>query len=83
MPTYRRKCRFDILVHLLSLFAIHNYNPALYSVLVSLQQNECLAYKACMHINSQKIVLLGNPTTANVRFLLVTITCFSVIEFAL
>lgn len=83
MPTYRRICRFNILVHLLGLLAIHNYNPALYSILVSLQQNACLAYKACMHINPQKIVLLGNATIANVRFLLVTITCFSAIEFAL
>ena len=83
MPTYRRMSIFNILVHLLGLLAIHNHNLASYSILVSLQQNECLAYKDCMHINPRKLVLLENATIANVRFLSVTITCFSAIDFAL
>lgn len=83
MPTYRRMCRFNILVHLLGLLAIHNHNPASYSILESLQQNDCSIYKARMHTNSRKLVLLGKATIANVRFLSVMITCFSAIEFAL
>ena len=44
MPTYRRMCRFNIFVHLISLLAIHNYILITYSILMILQGSEYLAH---------------------------------------
>lgn len=82
MPTYRRLCRFNIFVHLISLLAIHNNNLSTYSILMILQGSEYLAHIGCKLTHFRKKILLGKPTLANARFVSVIITCFSVIEFA-
>ena len=82
MPTYRRMCRFNIFVHLISLLAIHNYILITYSILMILQGSEYLAHIDCKLSHCRKKILLGKSTTANARFVSVIVTCFLVTEFA-
>ena len=67
MPTYNRMCRFSILMRLLTLFAIHKYYFCTYSVLLELQESECLAHKTYMHNYSRKLTFPGKSTIANAR----------------
>ena len=83
MPTYNRMCRFFILMHLLTLFAIHKYYFCTYSVLLELQERECLAHKTYMHNYSRKLTFPGKSTIANTRFVLLIVTCLYAIESAL
>ena len=82
-PTYRRMCRFNVLLHLLFFLTIHKYYLASYSILAILQESENLARKSCMHIYSSKATLPEKPTVANIRFVSVVVTCFYITEFAL
>ena len=82
MPTYRRMCRFNIFVHLISLLAIHNYILITYSILMILQGSEYLAHIDCRFSHCRKKILLGKSTIANARFVSVIVTCFLVTEFA-
>ena len=81
-PTYRRMCKFSIFEHLLTLFAINKYYTSSYIILVSLHETEHLSHKARIHTYFRKLILPGKPTIANARFISLTITCFSIIEFA-
>ena len=54
MPTYRRMCRFNIFVHLISLLAIHNYILITYSILMILQGSEYLAHIDCKFSHCRK-----------------------------
>ena len=74
MPKYCRMCKFSTLIHLTTLFYLHNHLTNNYSILMLLRESEFLAHKTYM---PSKTFIPGKPFQANTRFALITFTCFS------
>ena len=82
MPTYRRKCKFAILIHFLALTILYKNNTCTFSVLIQLHESEFLACKLSMHRNRKRL-MPGKLAQINADFIFNLILCFSVVIFAI
>ena len=80
LPTYRRMCKFIILIHFLALTVLYKNNTCTFSVLMLLRENEHLAHKLYMHRNRKKLTA-GKPVQANADFIFNLGLCFSFVVF--
>ena len=80
LPTYRRMCKFIILIHFLALTVLYKTNTCTFSVLMLLLENEHLAHKLYMHRNRKKLTA-GKSLQANADFILNLGLCFSFVVF--
>ena len=76
MPTYRRVCKYSLLLHFFIFIAIHKHVTHTFSTLTLFQESEYLAYKTNL---PGKVILPGKSVRANTRFTLILVICFSCI----
>lgn len=68
MPTYRRICKFTVLIHLLALIVLYKNNLYTFSILTLLHESEFLAHKTRMHGN-RKAIIQAKSSQANADFI--------------
>ena len=78
--TYRRICKFIILILFLALTVLYKNNTCTFSVLMLLRGNELLAHKLYMHRNRKKLIA-GKSFQANTDFIFNLGLCFSFLVF--
>ena len=81
LPTYRRMCKFIILIHFLALTVLYKNNACTFSVLMLLRENEFLAHKLYMHRNRKRLIA-GKSLQANADFIFNLGLYFSFVVFA-
>ena len=80
MPTYRRVCKFAILMHFLALTILYKNNACTFSILMFLHDSEFLAHKLYNHGNCKRFIP-GNTVRANTIFLFNLVIHFSFAVF--
>ena len=68
MPSYRRMCKFAILVHFLALAVLYKNNEYTFSILIQLQESESLSYNLYWHRNCKRLIP-GKSSQANLDFI--------------
>ena len=81
ISSYRRMCKFAILMHFLALAVLYKNNTYTFSILIQLQESESLAYNLCWHRNCKRLIP-GKSSQANIDFILNCILRFSFVVFA-
>ena len=81
MPTYRRKCKFTLLIHFLAMTILYRNNICTFSALMLLNESEFLAHNLYMYEN-RKRAIPGKSAQANADFTTNLALCFSFVAFA-
>ena len=81
MPTYRRKCKFTLLIHFLAMTVLYRNNICTFSALMLLNKSEFLAHNLYMYTN-RKRAIPGKTAQANADFTTNLALCFSFVAFA-
>ena len=79
--TYRRVCKFAILIHILAMTVLYKNNTYIFSILIQLHESEVLAYKSCRN-RIHKRLTPGKSSRVNACFIFNSILCFAIVVFA-
>ena len=67
MPIYRRKCKFNLLVHFLAMTILYRNNICTFSALMLFNESEFLEHNLYMYTN-RKRAISGKSAQANADF---------------
>ena len=81
IPTYRRVCKFAILIHILAMTVLYKNNTCIFSILIQLHESEVLAYKSCRN-RIHKRLTPGKSSRVNACFIFNSKLCFAIVVFA-